>query len=77
MAGARSETFRLNRVLMPCLVLAVTAISFADGPGVMESHRAASDFDLTADPDSAAWKGVAGVSSARNYQNEAIPGPPP
>jgi hypothetical protein len=76
MASARSETFRLNHVLLPCLVLAVAAISIADGPGVMESHRAATDFELTADPDSAGWKGIAGVSTARNYQNESIPGPP-
>ena len=53
-----------------------TAASFGDGPGVIQSRHSATDFELTADPDAPQWKGVAGVSTARNYQNEPIPGPP-
>jgi hypothetical protein len=52
------------------------ALAFADGPGVLESRRAAADFELTADPDAPQWKGVAGVSASRNYLNEPIPGSP-
>jgi hypothetical protein len=62
-------------VLLSGLVLAAAALSFGDGPGVLESRRAASDFELTANPDAPQWKGVAGVSTARNYQNDPIPGP--
>lgn len=58
-------------------LLALTAaMVLADGPGVIESRRAAADFDLTADPDAPPWKGIVGVSAARNYLNEPIPGSP-
>ena len=50
--------------------------ALADGPGVLESRRAAADFALTADPDAPQWKGVAGVRADRNYLNEPIPGSP-
>jgi len=76
MTSTRSDRFGLRPVLLSGLVLAAAALSFGDGPGVLESRRAASDFELTADPDAPQWKGVAGVSTARNYQNEPIPGPP-
>ena len=74
MANIKFEPLRLRRWLLPGLLLA--AVAFGDGPGVIESHRAARDFELTADPDSPQWTGVAGVKTARNYQNEPIPGPP-
>src|ERR1051326_2093387 len=73
MTGTRSEP---RRALLLGLILSAVALSFADGPGVIESRRIASDFDLTADPDAPQWKGIPGVSTARNYQNEPIPGPP-
>ena len=78
MTATRSE---LRRVLLPGLLsagllLAAAAISFGDGPGVIESRRAPADFELTADPNAPQWKGVAGVMADRNYQNEPIPGPP-
>src|SRR6185369_11603867 len=76
MTSTRSDRFGLRPVLLSGLVLAAAALSFGDGPEVLESRRAASDFELTADPDAPQWKGVAGVSTARNYQNEPIPGPP-
>jgi hypothetical protein len=59
------------------LLLGLTvAVALADGPGVIESRRAAADFELTADPDAPQWKGVAGVRATRNYLNEPIPGSP-
>jgi hypothetical protein len=57
------------------LSLVLTA-AFADGPGVLESRKAAADFELTADPDAPPWKGVKGVQADRNYLNEPIPGLP-
>src|SRR6185369_1764963 len=76
MTSTRSDRFGLRPVLLSGLVLAAAALSFGDGPEVLESRRAASDFELKADPNTPQWKGVAGVSTARNYQNEPIPGPP-
>ena len=76
MTSTQSDGLRLRPVLLSGLVLAAAALLSGDGPGVLESRRAASDFALTADPDAPQWKGVAGVSTARNYQNEPIPGPP-
>jgi hypothetical protein len=70
------EQLRLRGALPACLVLALAAIAVADGPGVIESRRVAKDFELTADPDAPQWKGITGVTTARNYQNEPIPGPP-
>jgi hypothetical protein len=58
------------------LLCFAVAMAFADGPGVLESRRAAADFELTADPDAPQWKNVAGVSASRNYLNELIPGVP-
>jgi hypothetical protein len=81
MKSTKSDGFRSRRALLlslaiwPAVVLAAVAISFGDGPGVLESRRAASDFELTADPNAPQWK-VAAVTVARNYQSEAIPGPP-
>lgn len=58
------------------ILLFVAALAFADGPGVLDSRRAAADFELSADPDAPQWRGVAGVSATRNYLNEPIPGSP-
>src|SRR5689334_20974105 len=46
----------------------------ADGPGVMVSHRSKSDFDLTADPNAKAWKGVRGVFAENGPKGEALTG---
>jgi hypothetical protein len=73
MTSTRSD---LRRALAPALVLATAAVAFGDGPAVIESRRSAAEFELTADPDAPQWKGVPGVSTARNYQNEPIPGAP-
>jgi hypothetical protein len=76
MTSTRSDGFRLCCALLPGLALAVSAVAFGDGPGVIESRRAASDFELTADPNAPQWKGVAGVGTAQSYHGEPIPGPP-
>jgi len=41
--------------------LAFASVVLADGPGRITSVSSKTDFALTADPDSKAWKGVAGV----------------
>jgi cellulose/xylan binding protein with CBM9 domain len=43
----------------------------AGAPGVIVSHHSRSDFSLTADPDSKAWKGVRGVVAANDVQGHA------
>lgn len=49
------------------------ALAAADA-SVMASHRAKSDFDLTADPDSKAWKGVRGVFADKGPTGQPAPG---
>ena len=57
-----------------CLfLLACAALIFADGPGVIASHRAAADFALTADPDAASWKGIAGIFMENGPKGEVHP----
>jgi len=57
-----------------CLFLLACAASiFADGPGVIASHRAAADFALTADPDAASWKGVSGIFMENGPKGEVHP----
>jgi len=58
---------------MCVLLLACAALVLADGPGVIESHHAAADFPLTADPDAAPWKGVAGIFMENGPKGEAHP----
>lgn len=41
---------------------------------VFQSRRAKSDFALSADPDSAAWKGIAGVIAERDRRGQVVPG---
>ena len=58
-----------------CIAAAACAsMSFADGPGVIISHRAAADFALTADPDAPAWKGVTGIFMDKGPMDEVVPG---
>src|SRR5580704_4334458 len=65
----------MNKKLLAGLAMAAAMLA-ADGPGVIESRRSASDFELTANPDAPQWKGVAGVSAGHNYLNEPIAGAP-
>lgn len=44
----------------------------ADGPGIILSKYSASDFALTADPESAAWKGVQGVIAANGPMGHPV-----
>ncbi len=55
------------------LFLAVAALAPADGPGVILSQRARSDFALTADPSSPQWKDVKGVFADKGPRGEAVP----
>jgi hypothetical protein len=58
-----------------CLVLTLCVpAGFADGPGVAVSHRAPADFALTADPDAAAWRGVAGIFMDKGPKGDPVPG---
>jgi hypothetical protein len=50
-----------------------TILSAAD-KALIVSHHAAADFDLTADPNSKAWKGVHGVFADKGPQGQPAPG---
>lgn len=43
------------------------------GSGVAVSYRAKSDFALTADPNSAAWKNISGVVTEKGRRGETVP----
>jgi hypothetical protein len=75
MTSTRFNRLPLGRALALAPVMAAAAMLFADGPGVIESRRAAADFELTANPDAPQWTGVKGVSTSLNYQSQPIPGP--
>jgi hypothetical protein len=55
-------------------LLAPAAAARAAEPGVLVSHRARADFELTADPGAAAWKGVEGVFADKDRFGKAVPG---
>jgi hypothetical protein len=57
-------------------VLLIGSVSNASAaePDVIVSRRSASDFALTADPDAAAWKGVAGVFAETDRRGGIVPG---
>ena len=44
-----------------------------DGTGVIYCYQAKSDFALTADPNSAAWKNIPGVSTDKGRRGETVP----
>jgi hypothetical protein len=56
------------------MLLAISGVTMAEGPGLAGSHRAKADFELTANPAAAAWKNVKGVFAERGPQGEAVPG---
>src|SRR6476620_9401697 len=62
----------LTRVMVAAAVSA--AGMCADGPGRIESHQIARDFDLTADPNAAAWSGVRGVFADHGPKGEPVAG---
>lgn len=62
----------LKRFCLLPLVCALT--TFADDPGVILSRHAATDFALTADPDSASWKGISGVFMDHGPKGQPVPG---
>lgn len=56
------------------LLLLVPVLLPADGPGVIVSRRAPSDFALSADPSSAHWKGVPGVFAVNGPMGDPVSG---
>lgn len=56
------------------MLLAISGVTMAQGPGLVGSHRAKADFELTANPAAAVWKNVKGVFAERGPQGEAVPG---
>ncbi len=59
---------------LPIMLLAISGVTMAEGPGLVGSYRAKADFELTASPASVAWKNVKGVFAERGPQGEAVPG---
>lgn len=59
--------------LLSTLFAFCSLLSAAD-PAVIASHRAGADFDLTADPNAKAWKGVRGVFADKGPRGEPAPG---
>jgi cellulose/xylan binding protein with CBM9 domain len=55
-------------------LLAPSSPATAADTGVLVSHRARSDFELTADPNAQAWKGVEGVFADKDRFGKAVPG---
>jgi hypothetical protein len=62
----------LVAALLP--TLAYLAPAATDAPGVIVSRRAKSDFKLTADPNSDAWKNTPGVFTEKGRRGEIVPG---
>ncbi|MEN6602780.1 MAG: carbohydrate-binding family 9-like protein [Bryobacteraceae bacterium] len=56
------------------MLLAISSVTLADGPGLIGSFRAKADFELTADPTAASWKNVKGVFAERGPRSEPVPG---
>ncbi|HXG32890.1 MAG TPA: carbohydrate-binding family 9-like protein [Bryobacteraceae bacterium] len=55
-------------------LILLCAIASAQRPDVIASYFSSEDFDLTADPDSPAWKGIPGVFAERGPRGEPAPG---
>lgn len=60
------------RTLLMSLAMALPLA--ADGPGVLESVRAAKDFALKADPNAKEWKGVRGVIATNDSRGNETKG---
>src|SRR5579864_6439545 len=58
--------------LLSALICAPLLLHAAD-PALIVSHHAGADFDLTADPNSKAWKGARGVFADKGPRGEAAP----
>lgn len=61
------------KALSTVLLFSFAALA-ADGPGVVVSHYAKTDFELTADPEAKPWKGVKGVFAENGPLGELTPG---
>ena len=62
----------MTRLISALLVAA--AVAFADGKGVIRSHRAPSDFTLTADPNAPHWRNVQPVIAENDSFGKPVPG---
>jgi hypothetical protein len=58
---------------MILLCLASSSLGWTDGSGVLLSHKAKSDFALSADPDAKQWKKVTGVVAASSPFGKPLP----
>lgn len=74
-ARATSLVDRTALLLVFCgALLAPPAAATAADTGVLVSHRARADFDLTTDPNAQAWKGVEGVFADKDRFGKPVPG---
>jgi cellulose/xylan binding protein with CBM9 domain len=55
-------------------LLLVAGVALADGSGVIKSYYSNKDFPLTADPNAAQWKNVAGLFAENGPTKEPSPG---
>lgn len=60
--------------MKPSLFLLAALALHADGPGRLESKYTASDFELTADPNTVQWKGVKPVYAYNDRYGKPVPG---
>ena len=60
--------------MKPFLFFFALVALYADGPGRIESKYTASDFELTADPNAAVWKGVKPVFAYNDRYGKPVPG---
>ena len=72
--GRDASRDRTAAFVLVCFLLAARGSASASEPGVLVSHRAAADFALTADPESAAWKNVRGVHADKDRTGQPVPG---
>ncbi len=72
-ATAISRTDRTALMVGVCAVLAGPAAAKPAEPNVIVSHRAKSDFALTADPAAPQWKGVAPVIADKDRFGKPVP----
>lgn len=56
------------------LLVLMAGVAFADGSGVIRSFYSQKDFSLTADPNAAQWKDVAGVFAENGPTGKPSPG---
>lgn len=71
MIPLRNKSRALVKALWLCL--ASSSLGWADGSGVLLTHRAKSDFALSADPHAKEWRNVTGVIAASSPFGKPLP----